>query len=145
MSEEVGHHLAFTPEVDGEGDGVKTDLNRAEQEAQQIYRSMSQEKSTKIDPLNLMEHGVETSNLADVIADGVEQASGDIRFRERPLLIWIQLKVTLAATPKFGSHLDDLAKAGGYEVCRQTKEGVITAIDILHQHVHLPASTQHMV
>jgi len=36
---------------------------------------MPQEESTEIDALNAMQHGVETGNLSNVIADHIKQTS----------------------------------------------------------------------
>ena len=66
MAEEVGVHLALAPVVDGEGDGVETD------------RAVPEEEPPEVDPLDLVQHGVQARDLPDVVTDDVQQAAGDV-------------------------------------------------------------------
>ena len=57
----------FAPVVDGVGDGVQTD------------RPVPQEETAKVDAFDLVQECVERGNLADVVADDVQQAASDVR------------------------------------------------------------------
>ena len=65
--------------VDGERDGVEAD------------RAVPEEEASEVDPLDLVKHGVQTRNLPNIIADDVEQTSGDVCLRE-----WLVLGVYIA-------------------------------------------------
>ena len=75
MSQEIGLDLPLAPVVDGEGDGVKA------------HWSVSQEEPSEVDPLNLVQHCVQTGYLANVIADDVQQAASDVGLTELPLIL----------------------------------------------------------
>ena len=43
---------------------------------------MTEEEASKVDPLDLVKHGVQTGNLSNVIADYVEQTPRNVCLRE---------------------------------------------------------------
>ena len=55
---------------------------------------MPQEKSSEINPFDFVEHGIEARNLADVIADDVEQAAGNVRLAESFFVLISRTKLT---------------------------------------------------
>ena len=77
VAEEVGVHLALAPVVDGEGDGVEADW------------AVPEEESPEVDPLDLVQHGVQARDLPDVVTDDVQQAAGDVCLGERWRLMGI--------------------------------------------------------
>ena len=52
---------------------------------------MPQEKSSKVYSFNLMKHGIQTGNLSNVITNYIKQATGNICFCERSVLITTHL------------------------------------------------------
>ena len=48
---------------------------------------VSQEEAAEVDPVDLVEHGVEAGDLTDVIADDVEQAARYVRLTELSLIL----------------------------------------------------------
>ena len=70
MPKKICLNFSFAPVVDGKRDGVKA------------HRTVSKEEPAKVDSFDLVQHGVEAGDLADVIADDVEEAPGDIRLTE---------------------------------------------------------------
>ena len=74
VPQEVGLDLPLGPVVDGEGDRVKAD------------RSVSEEEAPEVNPGNLVEHGIETGDLTDVVTDDVQQTPRYVGLAELPLL-----------------------------------------------------------
>ena len=106
MSEEVSLDLPLGPVVDGEGDGVKADWSVPQEEAAEVY------------PVDFVEHGIETGDLADVITDDVQQTPRNVGLTELSLLPadtgTVQLKYsTIGSEPRYYQslfYLDNVAK-----------------------------------
>ena len=72
-------------------------------------RSVSQEKTPKVDSLYAMKQCIETCDLSNIVADDIKEASSDVCLRKGSFL------------PR--SKLDCFAKAGGDQVGREAKKG----------------------